>query len=391
MTVVAIDLDAVAERLFAGVMAPLVLGGSIRPGHAIGARRALALGEGRLPADQDLGLRVAAARLHRARRLVPIDALPDPSGADWALGAALHDMFQSVNPAFDAPFRRRAAARILELAGVVIEKVPLATTVAQALARHTWLARAPEVARTDTTVRWWSGSAVFLGEEPPPRLQAWPQFRRVEVVRTPRPLLDVTPIAVDRDRLTETLAAFLSRTPLTDLATCTRPAPAFAWHATTLDFLATTPGRALALRALARLPTQETDAALGHATRSLLAAGYRHIAAPALALLADRALADAQRRMESGGGPRGVAPIGGASARTEEIVQVPARGPAPDGAFGRAIGALVAHRELRAGKGPWSDEGRLRLIGALSATAQSAAAREASAFLERGVQGRRNG
>ena len=38
-------LDAIAERLFAGVMAPLVLGGAIRPGHAIGARAALALGD----------------------------------------------------------------------------------------------------------------------------------------------------------------------------------------------------------------------------------------------------------------------------------------------------------------------------------------------------------
>lgn len=383
----AVDLDAVAESLFAGVMAPLVLGGPIRPGRAIGARKALALGEGRVPADQDLVSRVAAARLRRARRLVPIDALPDPSGADWALGAAVHDLLQSVNPAFDAPFRRRAAARILELAGAVIEKVPLSATVGQALARHTWLARAPEVTRTDTTIRWWSGSATFLGEEPPPRLQAWPQLRRVEVVRTPRPLLDLAPLAVDRERLTEILTAFLSRTPLTDLATCTRPGPAFAWHAPTLDFLATTPGRALALRALARLPTPETDAALGHATRALLAAGYRHIAAPALSLLAERAVADAQRRLDSGGDPRRAGPIGGAGAtRTEEVVQAPARGPAPDGVFGRALGAVVAHRELRAGKGLWSDEARLRLTGALTAVAQSAAAREASALLERGVR-----
>jgi hypothetical protein len=382
---VAADLDAIAEGLFAGVMAPLVLGGPIRPGHAIGARKALALGEGRLPADSDLGSRVAAARLRRARRLVPIDVLPDPSGADWALGAAVHDLLQSVNPSFDAPFRRRAAARILELAGAVIEKVPMAATVRQALARHTWLARAPEVARTDTSVRWWSGSALFLGQEPPPRLQAWPQVRRVEVVRTPRPLLDLAPLAVDRDRLTETLTALLSRTPLTDLATCTRPAPTFAWHAATLDFLATNSGRAIALRALARLPVQETDAALGHATRALLAAGYRHIAAPALSLLADRALAEAERRLESARGSRSLGAVGGAAGpRGQEFAQAPPRGPAPDAIFGRALGALVARRALIAGEGPWSDDARLRLVGALAAVATSAAAREASAFLERG-------
>ena len=71
-------LDAIAERLFAGVMAPLVLGGPLLPGHAIGARAALALGEERLPVDRDLGLRVAAGRIRRARRLAPVDALPDP-------------------------------------------------------------------------------------------------------------------------------------------------------------------------------------------------------------------------------------------------------------------------------------------------------------------------
>jgi hypothetical protein len=239
--------------------------------------------------------------------------------------------------------------------------------------------------RTDTTVRWWSGSAVFLGVEPPPRLQAWPQVRRVEVLRTARPLLDLAPVAVDSDRLTETLTALLSRTPLTDLATCTRSAPAFAWHATTLDFLAAIPGRALALRALARLPALETDTALGHATRALLIAGYRHIAAPALSLLGDRAVADAERRLEPGGGPRSPGQVRGASdARAQEIARAEARGPAHDAVFARALGALVARRALRGGAGPWSDEARLRLVGALAAVAQSAAAREARAFLERG-------
>jgi hypothetical protein len=377
------DLDALAERLFAGVMAPLVLGGPIRPGHAIGARKALALGEGRLPADADLGSRVAAARVRRARKLIPLDTLPDPSADDWALGAALHDVFHSVNPAFDAPFRRRAAARILELAAAVIERVSLPATVAQALARHTWLARAPDVVRTDTTVRWWTGRAVFLGEEPPPRLQAWPQVRRVEIVRTPRPLLDVAPVAIDRDRLTETVTSLLTRTPLTDLASCTRSSPAFAWHASTLGLVATTAGRALALRALARLAPTETDAALGRATREMLAAGYRHVAAPAVSLLADRALVDAERRLESGHRVRGLGETrGDRDARAQEASPAQARGPAPDAVFARALGALVARRTLRAGGGPWPDEARLRLVGALAIHAQSAAAREANALLE---------
>lgn len=382
----AANLDAIAEGLFAGVMAPLVLGGAVRPGHAIGARRALALGEGRLPLDRDLSLRVALARLRRARRLAPVDAMPDPGADDWALGAALHDLLQVVNPAFDTRLRRRAAGRILDLAAAVVERVPLPATVGQALARHTWLARAPEIARTDTTVRWWSGSAVFLGEDPPQRLQAWPEFRRVEVVRKSRPLVELTPLAVDRERLADVLAALLSRTPLTDLATCTRAAPPFAWNAAALNLVGTALGRTLALRALDRLATAEVDAALGRATRALLGAGYRNVAAPALSVLGDRAVREAERRLESEGEAPSLKPARAASVQAHEAERTDARAPA-DAVFARSLGALMARRALRSGEGPWPDLTRWRLVQALAVPAQSTAAREASAILERSARG----
>jgi hypothetical protein len=383
---VAADLDAIAEGLFAGVMAPLVLGGAVRPGHAIGARRALALGEGRLPLDRDLSLRVALARLRRARRLAPVDAMPDPGADDWALAAALHDLLQAVNPTFDTRLRRRAAGRILDLAAAVVERVPLPATVGQALARHTWLARAPEVARTDTTVRWWSGSAVFLGEDPPQRLQAWPEFRRVEVIRKSRSLLELTPLAVDREGLTGAVAALLSRTPLTDLATCTRAAPAFVWNAAALNLVGTALGRTLALRALDRLTPAEVDTALGRATRALLAAGYRNVAAPALSVLGDRAVREAERRLETEGESLGREPARAASLRAHETERTDARAPA-DAVFARSLGALMARRALRSGEGPWPDLTRWRLVQALAVPAQSTAAREASAILERSARG----
>jgi hypothetical protein len=376
---VPVDLDAIADRLFAGVMAPLVLGGPVVPGHAIGARAALALGEDRLPADPELGSRVAAARLRRARRLVPIDTLPEASATDWALGAALHDILQSANPVFDARLRRSAAMRILELAAAVIDRVPPPATVGQALSRHTWLARAPEVTRTDTSVRWWSGRRDFLGVEPPPRLKAWPQIRRVDVVRTPRPLLELAPLAVDRERLIEVMAALLARSPLTDLATCTRAAPGFRWHDGVLGLVTTEAGRTLALRALARLPPAETDAALGRATRVLLARSRRDLVGPALSLLAERALVEAERSLDSSGVPL-------AAARTQAGDLTPDHTPGVphfDAAFARALGALVARRSLKAGDGPWSDATRLRLVQTLGRPAQSSAAREASALLAR--------
>jgi hypothetical protein len=358
----ATDLDAIAERLFAGVMAPLVLGGAVRPGHAIGARAALALGERRLPREaiaSGLAARVDEARLRRARKLAPVDALPDPTAGDWALTAAFHDVLQAVNPIFDAPLRRGSAARILDLAATTIERVSAPSTVGEALARHTCLARMTEVTRTDTTVRWWAGTREYLGVDPPERLQAWPELRRVGIVRTLRPLLELEPLAVRRERLAATMSALLTRTPLTDLATCTRAGPRFAWSDETLAFAGTRTGRTLALRALDGLDQGQVDEALGHASRELLAGDSRVRAAAAVALLGERALLDAERGT---GKEHGLALEG-------------------DVSFARALGALEARRSLSAVRGPWSAMQRAALLEALSADAQSPAAREAAALL----------
>jgi hypothetical protein len=283
----AADLAAIADRLFAGVMSPLVLGGALRPGHAIGARAALALG-GEPRNMTDLASRVRAARIGRARRLAPVDSLPEASAGDWALAAALHDVLQSANPVFCTTLRRRAAVRILDLAAATIERIPAPTTVGDALSRHTWFARVPEIARTDTVVSWWLGSRAFLGVDPPGRLQAWPDLRRVNVARSQRALLDLKPLAVPPARLKETVAALLARTPLTDLATCTRPAPVFGWGQTTLALVATHAGRTLVLRALDRLDSVSVDAVLERATRELLASGPPSLAQPAIAFLEER-------------------------------------------------------------------------------------------------------
>src|SRR5579859_8135270 len=103
------ELDAVADQVFEGVMAPLVLGGPMRPGHAIGARVAWALGDRRQPSDAGLAVRVRAARLRRARMLAAVDSVPEPTAVDWALATAFHDMLQAANPTFATLLRQRAA------------------------------------------------------------------------------------------------------------------------------------------------------------------------------------------------------------------------------------------------------------------------------------------
>src|SRR5579872_5134711 len=223
------DLRSIAARLFEDVMAPLVLGGAVRPGHAIGGKAALELASVADAVDAGLFDQVQTARVRRARRLTPVDALGPATAAEWALLAALHDMLHATNPSFDVALRRGSAARMLDIALLTIDRVPAAGHVGEALSRHTWLARLLDLARTDTDVSWWTGSRTFRGVKPPGRLQAWPELRRVSVVATPRTLLELTPLAVDTERLTETLARLLDRSPLTSLASCSRAAPEFIW------------------------------------------------------------------------------------------------------------------------------------------------------------------
>jgi hypothetical protein len=87
---------------------------------------------------------------------------------------------------------------------------------------------------------------------------------------------------------TETLGRLLRATPLTDLATCARDAPAFAWSPATLALLGAPVTRTLALRALALGPEGDVDVALERATRAL-AESHPKEAGLASSLVAERA------------------------------------------------------------------------------------------------------
>jgi len=263
-----------------------------------------------------------------ARVICPVDSVPPPGAAEFALFAALHDIIQAANPTFDAPLRRRAAVHILKMAAATIECVGRPTNLADALFRHTWFARLLEVRRTDTDVSWWLGSRSFLGIEPPSRFRAWPGVRRVRVDRSERHLLDVAPLAVDRADLVNAVRRLLERTPLTDVATCTRNEPAFAWCPSTLGLAERPRGRTLVLRLLSRLPGPDVDAALGRATRELLTSSLSALAAPAMHVLADRALADAIA-FDAPGPPRGSI--------------------SADASLARALGAIAAGRAVASG------------------------------------------
>jgi hypothetical protein len=253
---VADDLGERCEELVHNLLAPLILGGPIHLVRPFGARLGLRLGIQREIVDTALRTELDVARVRRARLLAPVDALPRIDEGDWAALAALNDLLQLTNQHLAGPFTRGRYARMAANLRWLCERIPAPRDIEGALSRHATFARALELVRTDSTVSWWTGSARFRGEPPPGRLLKWKELRRVQVDATRVPLADmpVGLVGITADEFQELLALWLTRSPLSDLATATRKAPVFAWSASTLSLIATAPGRTLAFRAVSRLP-----------------------------------------------------------------------------------------------------------------------------------------
>lgn len=265
------DLAIRFEELVTRVLAPLVLGGRIEPVRPIGPRLGLALGEGRRIDDADLRSQLDVARVRVARLLAPVDTVLDVAPEDIALTAALSDLLQVSNLELSGAFTRARHAKLLDCALVLAKSVPRPRTIAEALSRHSLFARALEVVRTDTTVSWWTGSASFRGQPAPTRLLRWRELRRVREDMRRVPLVDMAADVpnVTTDMWLDAVGAWLSRSPLTDLATAARRSPAFRWTDASLALIATVPGRTLAFRALSRQRPTDVMGALERATNEL--------------------------------------------------------------------------------------------------------------------------
>jgi hypothetical protein len=364
------DPQALCDRLFTTFLAPLVLGGTMRPVKAFGGKNALAIGD-RTPSDHEALSRTQLARVRIARKLAPVDRFEvAPSASEWALAAMLHDLVQATHPGFDAVFRRNGPLRILAVIEKTLERVPPARTAGEALSRHTWLSRMFELARTDVEVKWWTGSETFLGEDPPARLTAWPEIRRVHQTRTPRALMDLPTSggAVGMARFTPVVEKLLACTPLTDMATLDRAAPLFVWRHETLTLCATSAGRTIALRALALLPDRAVDAALGRATRQLFASKALRAVSLAVDVLRERALMAASAHLGRTGGER----------EPEALAPGPEN---KDVEFAVTAGALAATHWLAQSGGGFAESERQSLLRVLAPAARSPAAREVKALL----------
>jgi hypothetical protein len=265
------ELGARCEELAHGVLGPLVLGGPVHPVRPLGGPLALRVGQGRSIADADLASRVDVARVRRARVLAPVDTLPELDDASFAMLAGLNDLIQATNHNLSGPLTRGRHGRLLANVCWLCDRIPRPGDVLGALGRHATFARALELARTDSTVSWWTGSARFRGEPPPGRLLAWRELRRVHVDAKQVPLAEMTlgATGVPQDAFAEALGFWLTRSPLTDLATATRKSPPFAWSASTLSLVAEGAGRLLAFRALVSEPEEAVTAALARAARAV--------------------------------------------------------------------------------------------------------------------------
>ena len=362
------DPQALCERLFATFLGPLVIGGTMVPEKPFGGKNALLIGDHRAPVlDPDLLSRCELARVRTARKLAPVDTFdPAPTGNEWALAAVLHDLVQATHPGFDAAFRRSGPKRLLDVAQLTLDRIPPPENVGAALSRHTWFARMFELTRTDVDLRWWTGSQRFLGTEAPARLKAWPEVRRVTETRTPRPLMDLptSGAAVDLGRFSSVIESFLTKTPLTDLATLDRAMPAFTWTHQNLSLTATHSGRTIVTRALALLPNAAVNASLGRATRRLFLARATRALFVAVDLLRDRALAAATQQLGKD--------------EPEPLVLGPEQN---DAAFAVGAGALVASHWLAQTGGGFTATERQTMLRVLAPAAASTAAKEVQQLL----------
>lgn len=265
------DLSERFDELVTQVLGPLVLGGRIDPVRPFGPRLGLAIGEGRRISDPDLRSRIDVVRVRIARQLAPVDLVLDVAPEDVALVAALSDLLQTSNLELSGPFTRARHVRLLEAATELARAVPRPRSIDEALSRHTVFARALEVARTDTTVSWWTGSASFRGQPAPSRLLKWRDLRRVREDMRQVPLVDMGEgvAQLTSDRWLDAVGLWLSRSPITDLASAARRAPLFRWSDASLSLIATIPGRTLAFRALSRQRANDAVGALERATAAL--------------------------------------------------------------------------------------------------------------------------
>lgn len=133
------------------------------------------------PVEREAASALSAARRERMAELSPRPELPPLDPATWRLGAVVHNLLAMSHPVLaNGP---GAEGRLERIAAVTVGLARLGPPVSarDALARHSVVARLPEVIRHDHTVRHHLGKRTFVGHRPPGRALALGRLRGVRV------------------------------------------------------------------------------------------------------------------------------------------------------------------------------------------------------------------
>ena len=241
----------VAHHLTSFVL-PLIKGGELHIGAPIAPQH---LEEMQRDLDSSTAEQVDVddARIDVASLLVcrPPPLILEPE--DLALTAGLYNALAASHPRTDSVLvTEKQRRRVLDAALTMVSQ-PLTQNRQRVIGRHALLHNVFRLERTDLTISWWTGSARFYGQPPPPRLTAWRGMRRVQE--------EVMTVGFDELLATaETapvIATLLRRTPLTQLLGAHRSAPPLHWEDAVFMLRDAELARAVAYRLLPEAPTRE--------------------------------------------------------------------------------------------------------------------------------------
>lgn len=227
-------------------MLPLVRGGDLHIGRPLAAEDVDQIEQDLAHASEAL-VAVDEARADVLAELVVRPPSLVLDGDEVRLAAALHNVLFLAHPDLESwTVGRKARARVIETARRLAAQ-PLTRSRRRVLARHGLLHNVFAIARTDTRLSWWTGSASYLGQRPPQRLVTWSRVRRVRQ--------DVTTASygalLGSDEAMPIMSTLLRRSPLTQLL-CFHPhAPPLHWEDAAFMLQDPELARTVAYRALA--------------------------------------------------------------------------------------------------------------------------------------------
>lgn len=204
-----------AHRFYREFAAPLLLGKRCVVGDP--------LGRDMLPVVQNaqrfdtLMQDAIDAQLNEAALLADVTPAPFEEDAAALLYAA-HELFCAVHPQASSFYARTHL--FCQAAEQQVLKLRRTLDPGVLLTRHLIVWRAFRATRTDVHLKWWTGAASFYGDEPPQRLTAWPQLRRVEVDKKTEPMWRLAMLEGDEETRVarvNLMTTMLNVSPLTRL------------------------------------------------------------------------------------------------------------------------------------------------------------------------------